>query len=173
MGGFLKTLNLSFFAFLVLKMPIVFANSAPINSQEVTNLLVPDTTKIYYYEAKPQTINYVQKSEEIKPPTTKKEQPIQEIKIKKEKKEEKAKNSAIYPQDAISPTNNFPGHRGPGQLVIYNREYGKTTGTNEFGKEAVVVDDMVVALTGANSTIPKDGYVISGHGSAKNGLAII
>ena len=189
MGGFLKTLNLSFFAFLVLKMPIVFANSAPINSQEITNLLVPDTTKIYYYEAKPQTINYVQKSEEIKPPTTKKEQPIQEIKIKKEKKEEKAKNiivsdindrilsqsqrkiSAIYPQDAISPTNNFPGHRGPGQLVIYNREYGKTTGTNEFGKEAVVVDDMVVALTGANSTIPKDGYVISGHGSAKKWIS--
>ena len=77
------------------------------------------------------------------------------------------KINAIYPHDLKTVTNNFPGHRGSNQLVIYTRDYGKTTGTNEFGKEAIVVDGIVVALTGANTTIPKDGVVISGHGSAK------
>lgn len=81
--------------------------------------------------------------------------------------ESSRKINAIYPQDNVLPTNTYPGYRGPNQLVIYSREYGKTTGTNEFGKEAIIKDDIVVALTGANSIIPKDGYVVSGHGSAK------
>jgi len=75
--------------------------------------------------------------------------------------------NAIYPYDEASLSNTYPGYRGTNQLVIYLREFGKTTGTNEFGKEAVVVDNVVVALTGANSNIPRDGFVISGHGSAK------
>ena len=73
--------------------------------------------------------------------------------------------NAIYPID--TPTNSFPGYRGTNQLVIYTRAFGRTTGTNEFGKEAIVSDGVVVALTGANSIIPADGYVVSGHGSAK------
>ena len=73
--------------------------------------------------------------------------------------------TAIYPID--TPTNSYPGYRGTNQLVIYTGDFGKTTGTNEFGKEAVVKDGIVVALTGANTTIPHDGYVISGHGTAK------
>ncbi|GBF23631.1 hypothetical protein tpqmel_1035, partial [Candidatus Gastranaerophilus sp. (ex Termes propinquus)] len=44
-------------------------------------------------------------------------------------------------------------------------------GTNEFGKEAVVVGDTVVALTGADSIIPQNGYVISGHGDAKKWIS--
>lgn len=76
--------------------------------------------------------------------------------------------SAIYPSDVINALGaNFPGYRGPGQLVVYKHNFGRTTGTNEFGKEAVVEDGKVVKLTGANSIIPKGGYVISGHGSAK------
>ena len=77
------------------------------------------------------------------------------------------KINAIYPLDSISPTNTYPGHRGPNQLVIYTRDFARTTGTNEFGKEAIVENGIVVALTGANSNIPKDGFVISGHGNAK------
>ena len=73
--------------------------------------------------------------------------------------------SAIYPID--TPTNSYPGYRGTNQLVVYTRAFGSTTGTNEFGKEAIIKDGVVVALTGANSTIPSDGYVVSGHGSAK------
>ncbi len=78
------------------------------------------------------------------------------------------KISAIYPSNVINALGaNFPGYRGPGQLVVYRQNFGRTTGTNEFGKEAVIEDDRVVKLTGANSLIPKGGYVISGHGSAK------
>ena len=62
----------------------------------------------------------------------------------------------------------FPGYRGSNQLVIYTECYGKRTGTNEFGAEAIVKDNTVVALSGADSIIPKGGVVISGHGSAKN-----
>lgn len=78
------------------------------------------------------------------------------------------KISAIYPSATINALGaNFPGYRGPGQLVVYKQNFGRTTGTNEFGKEAVVENNKVVKLTGANSLIPKNGYVISGHGSAK------
>lgn len=81
------------------------------------------------------------------------------------------KINAIYPQDLASATNVFPGYRGTNQLVIYTKDFGKTTETNEFGKEAVVIDNIVVDLTGANSLIPKNGYVISGHGTAKKWIA--
>ena len=64
--------------------------------------------------------------------------------------------------------NAFPGYRGSNQLVIYTECYGKHTGTNEFGAEAIVKDNTVVALSGADSIIPQGGIVISGHGSAKN-----
>ncbi len=78
------------------------------------------------------------------------------------------KISAIYPSNVINAQGaGFPGYRGPGQMVVYKQNFGRTTGTNEFGKEAVVENGKVVKLTGANSLIPKNGYVISGHGSAK------
>jgi len=62
----------------------------------------------------------------------------------------------------------FPGCRGGNQLVIYNPNYGEpTTGTNEFGFEVTVVDGVVVAQEGANSHIPYNGFVVSGHGSKR------
>ncbi len=77
--------------------------------------------------------------------------------------------------NAINPTawNNksgagFPGGRGANQLIIYTSDYGTRTNTNEFGAEAVVVGNTVEEITGADSYIPKDGVVISGHGRAKN-----
>ncbi len=79
--------------------------------------------------------------------------------------------NAIYPDDEPFLNNTYPGYRGTNQLVIYTRAFGRTTGTNEFGKEAVVEDGVVTKLTGANSTIPRDGYVISGHGTAKKWIS--
>ena len=82
------------------------------------------------------------------------------------------KIDAIYPGSRSNKLGiSFPGNRGPNQLVIYKREYGRRTLTNEFGKEAVVVGDTVVRLTGADSIIPHDGFVISGHGSAKKWIS--
>lgn len=73
--------------------------------------------------------------------------------------------------DAIDPalaSSFFPGGRGADKLVIYTPNFGIHTGTNEFGTEAVVLGNTVTALSGADSTIPMDGLVISGHGKAKN-----
>ncbi|MCM1338308.1 MAG: family 10 glycosylhydrolase [Muribaculaceae bacterium] len=62
----------------------------------------------------------------------------------------------------------FPGGRGANKLVIYTPSFGLHTGTNEFGTEAIVEGNTVTALSGADSTIPANGIVISGHGIAKN-----
>lgn len=79
-----------------------------------------------------------------------------------------------YKINATDPTSlsnlmglSFPGQRGPNQLIIYTPKYGLKTGTNEFGSEAVVIDGIVQQMSGADSMIPKDGFVISGHGNAK------
>lgn len=62
----------------------------------------------------------------------------------------------------------FPGARGADQLVLYTYEYGEKTNTNEFGTEAIIEGNTVTELSGADSFIPQNGAVISGHGSAKN-----
>ncbi|MBE7705552.1 MAG: hypothetical protein E7Z90_07085 [Cyanobacteria bacterium SIG29] len=74
---------------------------------------------------------------------------------------------AINPQKANDKITYYPGLRGPNQLIVYTRDYGIRTGTNEFGTEAIIENDMVVELNGADSIIPPNGFVISGHGSAK------
>lgn len=79
-----------------------------------------------------------------------------------------------YPINAINPSvlNNiggsmYPGLRGANQLIIYTQDYGFSTGTNEFGGEAIVSGNIVSSLSGADSLIPNNGLVISGHGRAK------
>ncbi len=65
----------------------------------------------------------------------------------------------------------FPGCRGSGQLVIYTPAIGRVhTGTNEFGFEATIVGNRVVAHEGSDSTIPTNGFVLSGHGSSRDWL---
>lgn len=86
------------------------------------------------------------------------------------------KNEMIFKQastkvDVIDPSNAasyFPGGRGANKFVIYTPNYGIHTGTNEFGTEAIVAENTVTSLSGADSTIPSNGLVISGHGIAKN-----
>ena len=75
--------------------------------------------------------------------------------------------------DVIDPLSSayYPGGRGANKLVIYTPSYGLHTGTNEFGTEAVVVDNIVTSLSGADSAIPENGIVISGHGTAKNWIS--
>ncbi|HSA05780.1 MAG TPA: family 10 glycosylhydrolase [Candidatus Gastranaerophilales bacterium] len=81
---------------------------------------------------------------------------------------------ATYKISAIDPTGQtnlaasfFPGFRGEDQLIIYTPNFGESTGTNEFGREASVVNGQVFGFNGADSFIPQGGYVISGHGKAK------
>lgn len=90
------------------------------------------------------------------------------------KKDEVIYSSSHYKISKFDPTVktnvegvNHPGARGANQLVIYTPNCGESTETNEYGYEAIVVGNTVVELSGANSPIPKDGFVISGHGKAK------
>ena len=83
-------------------------------------------------------------------------------------------NEATYDIDVIDPvaaTNwrgiNYPGLRGTNQLIVYSSAFGDRTGTNEFGTEAVIEGNIVTSLSGADSLIPANGFVISGHGRAK------
>ena len=83
-------------------------------------------------------------------------------------------NQSMYKIDVIDPqasTNtkgaSYPGLRGANQLVVYTPAFGFRTNTNEFGTEAIVTGDTVTALSGADSLIPANGVVISGHGQAK------
>lgn len=83
-------------------------------------------------------------------------------------KEAAYKINIIDPTADSATTNSFyPGLRGTNQLVVYTPQYGLRTGTNEFGTEAIVSGNTVIDVNGADSIIPKDGFVISGHGSAK------
>lgn len=50
------------------------------------------------------------------------------------------------------------------ELILYSPAYGKSTGTNQWGAEVVVVDNQVVAVNKGDSHIPFNGWVISAHG---------
>ncbi|MFR1672008.1 MAG: glycoside hydrolase family 10 protein [Candidatus Gastranaerophilaceae bacterium] len=80
----------------------------------------------------------------------------------------KAWINAVDPTAATNRAGGYlPGARGVNQLVIYTPAYGIRTNTNEFGAEAVVEGNTVTELSGADSFIPPNGVVLSGHGSAK------
>lgn len=82
-------------------------------------------------------------------------------------KETSAKIDNIDPTAETATTTYYPGLRGTNQLIIYTPSYGSRTGTNEFGTEAIVTNNTVLQLNGADSIIPNNGFVISGHGTAK------
>ncbi len=73
-----------------------------------------------------------------------------------------------YEADKVNPQgpSDYPGGRAGDELVVYTPEYGKSTGTNEWGVEAVVRNGKVAGLGGNDSQIPEDGFVLSGHGAA-------
>lgn len=53
-------------------------------------------------------------------------------------------------------------------LVIYNKFYGNTTNTNEYGMEYIIKDEKVVDINKHNSEIPEDGVVVFVHGTSKD-----
>lgn len=64
----------------------------------------------------------------------------------------------------VYPVAGFNRLRGTEELVLYNHYYGKSTGTNQWGKELIIDNDQVIAIRTNDTTIPKKGYVLSGHG---------
>jgi len=68
--------------------------------------------------------------------------------------------------DKVNPQNlEFPGGRGANEMVVYTPLFGDSTGTNKYGIEAIVIDNKIQSISGNNSKIPQNGFVISGHGS--------
>ena len=61
--------------------------------------------------------------------------------------------------------------RGADSLVIYNRAYGSSTGTNEYGREYIVRGGRVTDIRQNDAPIPADGVVISVHGTVADELA--
>lgn len=64
--------------------------------------------------------------------------------------------------------------RGANQLVVYTPEFGASTKNNRWGVEVIVRNDTAVQVRDgvvdgtADAPIPDDGYVISGHGTARS-----
>ena len=69
------------------------------------------------------------------------------------------------------PVSGVDHERSENNLIIYNRWYGETTKTNSYGMEYVIEDGRVTAINLSNSRIPKNGVVVSVHGTAKDAFA--
>ncbi|MBO5870285.1 MAG: family 10 glycosylhydrolase [Clostridia bacterium] len=59
--------------------------------------------------------------------------------------------------------------RESGTLVIYTPDKGATTGTNEWGYEVIIEEGVAVKYNKGNSSIPKNGFVLSGHNEDEGG----
>lgn len=53
------------------------------------------------------------------------------------------------------------------EIIVYTKEWGKTTETNSVGIEFIVEDNTVTEIKSGNSKIPENGFVISAHGQSK------
>ncbi len=68
-----------------------------------------------------------------------------------------------HPVDAVN------AYRGTDMMVLYTPEHGATTGTSEWGTEAVYRNGRVqeIRTYSGNTPIPADGAVLSGHGKSR------
>jgi uncharacterized lipoprotein YddW (UPF0748 family) len=89
--------------------------------------------------------------------------------------------SAIDPNASNNPSGvdasgvPFPGFRGADQIVAYTKDFGtQITGTNDYGFEVRVKGSLdegyVYEVGGNNTSIPQDGFVLSGHGTGASFL---
>lgn len=69
--------------------------------------------------------------------------------------------------DITLPVSGVNCERGVDNLTLYNPLYGNTTDTNEYGTEYIVRNGRVTAIGHGNSRIPRDGVVVSVHGSSE------
>ena len=69
------------------------------------------------------------------------------------------------------PVSGVNAERGENGLVIYNRAYGHSTGTNPYGLEYVIRAGRVAEINTNDSAIPTDGYVVSVHGTSMDAFA--
>lgn len=80
-------------------------------------------------------------------------------------------NGTVKLDQTTLPVSGVNAERGENNLIIYNRAYGRTTGTNPYGLEYVVRNGRVTEINTNDSPIPTDGYVVSVHGSSMDAFA--
>lgn len=76
--------------------------------------------------------------------------------------------AAVTP-DGSAPIDGVNRDRRADELLLYRPSFDQTTRTNAFGAEAVVSGGIVTDVVDqrGNSTIPRDGFVLSGHGRGR------
>jgi len=57
------------------------------------------------------------------------------------------------------------------ELIIYTPDYGGTSRTSVYGIDVIVDGDTVVDIVTGAAAIPENGFVVSGHGSARDFLS--
>ena len=80
-------------------------------------------------------------------------------------------NGTVKIDQVTLPVSGVNAERGENGLVIYNRAYGRSTGTNPYGLEYVIREGRVAEINTNDSAIPSDGYVVSVHGTAMDAFA--
>ena len=80
-------------------------------------------------------------------------------------------NGTVKIDQITLPVSGVNAERGENGLIIYNRAYGRTTGTNPYGLEYVIREGRVAEINTNDSAIPSDGYVVSVHGSSMDAFA--
>ncbi|NLY29778.1 MAG: phosphodiester glycosidase family protein [Firmicutes bacterium] len=70
------------------------------------------------------------------------------------------------PVEDVRPIDGVNRVRYADELIVYTPDSSPTTGTNSYGWEVIVEGNRVIGLGQGNSTIPENGYVLSGHGNA-------
>jgi len=81
-------------------------------------------------------------------------------------------NGTVKIDQVTLPVSGVNTDRGENGLVIYNRAYGRSTGTNPYGLEYVIREGRVAEINTNDSAIPSDGYVVSVHGSSMDAFAV-
>ncbi|MBO8126118.1 MAG: phosphodiester glycosidase family protein [Firmicutes bacterium] len=66
------------------------------------------------------------------------------------------------------PVSGLNRQRYTDELIIYTPDRGETTETNSFGFELVIIDGKVAERVRGDAAIPRNGYVVSGHGKYKD-----
>ncbi len=69
--------------------------------------------------------------------------------------------------------NGFNTTRYSGQLIIFTPAMGASTNQNQWGYEVIIEDNVCVShnSSSGNSTIPSNGFVLSGHGTMADWLS--
>lgn len=76
---------------------------------------------------------------------------------------------AVVAPDGVRPITGVNRERRADEFILYRPLFDESTRTNAFGAEAVVINGVVTAVADlrGNTSIPRDGLVLSGHGRAR------